>query len=134
MTDIAPLHPLPLHKPNEAWPAPEWPQGPLDAGVDRAGLQHLLDFALNDTAPETLGETHAFVAVHRGQLVAERYWRDYKASDTYPSWSMAKSITHALVGILVDQGRIDIHAPADVRRGRWARAATGLRHSCAARC
>lgn len=114
MTDIAPLHPLPQHPQGGAWPVPDWPQGPLEAGVDQAGLQRLLDFAFSDTAPETLGETHAFVAVHRGHLVAERYWRDYTASDTYPSWSMAKSITHALVGILVDQGKMDIHAPADV--------------------
>lgn len=114
MTDIAPLHPLPHNTQGEAWPAPDWSQGPLEAGVDQANLQRLLDFAFSETVPEALGETHAFVAVHRGQLVAERYWRDYKASDTYPSWSMAKSITHALVGILVDQGKIDINAPADV--------------------
>ena len=46
--------------------------------------------------------------------MAERYWRDFTAKHTYPSWSEAKSITQALVGILVREGRIDIHAPADV--------------------
>jgi CubicO group peptidase (beta-lactamase class C family) len=70
-----------------------------------------LDTLLDDPPP-----VHLAVAVsHHGQVVAERYGDD---PGPYLSWSMAKSITHALVGILVRQGRIDIHAPAAVPE--WA--------------
>ena len=34
-----------------------------------------------------MGETHAFLAVQGGKIVAERYWRDFTAEHTYPSWS-----------------------------------------------
>lgn len=40
------------------------------------------------------------------------------ADTTLISWSMAKSITHALVGILVDEGRLQLDAPAPVAAWR----------------
>jgi len=96
------------------WPTDKWPEASQLSGFDDHSLQALLTHAFTDPAPEMLGETHAFLAVHRGKIVAERYWRNFSATDTYPSWSKAKSITHALIGILVRAGKIDIHAPADV--------------------
>ena len=105
---------LPKHPSDTNWPTEHWPEASQLSGFDDNALQALLDHAFTDPASETLGETHAFLAVHRGQVVAERYWRAFSASDTQPSWSMAKSITHALIGLLVRDGKIDIHAPADV--------------------
>ncbi|MCF6329695.1 MAG: serine hydrolase, partial [Henriciella sp.] len=105
---------LPKHPAGIDWPTERWPEASQLSGFDDNALQALLDHAFTDPPPETLGETHALLAVHRGQVVAERYWRAFTASDTQPSWSMAKSITHALIGLLVRDGRIDIHAPADV--------------------
>ena len=46
--------------------------------------------------------------------MAERYAHDVDPDDTFLSWSMAKSITNALIGILVRQGRLDIHQPIPV--------------------
>lgn len=54
----------------------------------------------------------ALVVVHRGELVAERYAPDVTADTPLVSWSMAKSITHALVGLLVGDGQIELDAPA----------------------
>ena len=109
-----PLPPLPAQPDGVAWPTDAWPEGPPAPGTDTAELSRLLDLAFADPAPDTMGETHAFLAVQGGKIVAERYWRDFSAAHTYPSWSEAKSITQALVGILVREGKIDIHAPADV--------------------
>jgi len=108
------LPPLPSQPTDVAWPTTAWPEGTPAPGTDTDALARLIDLAFSDPAPETMGETHAFLAVQGGRIVAERYWRDYTAAHTYPSWSEAKSITQALVGILVRDGRIDIHAPADV--------------------
>ena len=68
------------------------------------------------TQPPELGETLAIVVVHRGEVVAERYGPDTGPDTTLISWSMAKSITHALVGLLVRDGRLDVAAPAAVPR------------------
>lgn len=108
-----PLRPLPAQPPGTPWPAEDWPQAPLDRGVAER-LQPLLDRAFSDPAPAEMGETHAFLAVQGGQVVAERYWTGFDRESTHHSWSQAKSITQALIGILVREGRIDIHAPADV--------------------
>ena len=108
------LIPLPRQAEDIPWPTVAWPRGDLAAHVDQDRLNGLLDHAFSDPQPDDLNETHAFVAVHRGRLVAQRYWRDHTRESTQPSWSKAKSITHALIGVLVKDGVLDIYAPADV--------------------
>jgi CubicO group peptidase (beta-lactamase class C family) len=66
------------------------------------------------TAPEPMGETHALLVVHRGVLVAERYGPAHDERSELVSWSTAKSMTHALVGSLVRDGKLDVAAPAPV--------------------
>jgi CubicO group peptidase (beta-lactamase class C family) len=65
-----------------------------------------------------MGETHAVVVVQGGRLVAERYAEGSGPETTRPSWSMAKSITQALVGLAYAEGKIDPFAPARV--AEWA--------------
>jgi CubicO group peptidase (beta-lactamase class C family) len=64
------------------------------------------------------------VVVHRGVLVAERYGGTLPHFDRGPepvaratpllSWSMAKSMLHAVVGQLVGDGRLHLQRPAGV--------------------
>jgi CubicO group peptidase (beta-lactamase class C family) len=110
------LHPLPSQLPTAPWPTSDWPAGPLPAGVEKNRLAARIDQAFDE--PGDLGETWALVIVQAGALVFERYGPGRSADDTCRSWSMAKSITHALVGIVVGDGRLDIHAPADVPEWR----------------
>lgn len=107
------LEPLPTQPQGVAWPTHDWPEADLSPQI-AAKLKPLLDLAFSDPAPETLGETHAFLAVQGGRIVAERYGRGFDAASTHHSWSQAKSMTQALVGILTREGKIDIHAPAAV--------------------
>ncbi len=109
-----PIPPLPAQPDGVPWPTEEWPEAQLGSKVNAERLDALMDHAFSDPAPDDMGETHAFLAVQSGQIVLERYWRTFTKADTYPSWSMAKSITQALVGILVREGKIDVHAPAAV--------------------
>ena len=108
------LPPLPAQPAGVAWPTAEWPQGDLPEGTDSKRLAALMDHAFAAEAPADLGETHAAVVIKDGRLVYERYWTGFGPDVTCPSWSKGKSITQALVGILVKDGKIDIHAPADV--------------------
>jgi CubicO group peptidase (beta-lactamase class C family) len=104
-----------------ASPTVEWLRGdPPDAVV--AELEMLLDRVCDDSGP--LATTHAVVVVHGGKVVAERYQGQLEHFDRAPeavtlqtpllSWSMAKSMLHAVVGILVGDGQLDIDAPAGV--------------------
>lgn len=58
--------------------------------------------------------TYALLFVKSGRLVYERYHAGASPLYLQYSWSMAKSVTQALVGILVKQGLLDIYAPAAV--------------------
>lgn len=93
-----------------AGPAPVEPADPLlKAALDRA-------FAEPATAPHRW--THAVVIVRDGRVVAERYGSSYGVATPIHGWSMTKSATNALLGVLVRQGRLRMDAPAPV--AAWA--------------
>lgn len=111
-----PLHPLPPQPAGVAWPTNAWATAPLPRDLDRAAF----DLAITEAFAgphERLGETRAVVIVQGGQLVYERYGEGYSAETRQVSWSMAKSITHALVGAAVLQGRVSIDTP--MGNPRW---------------
>lgn len=114
---------LPSQPAGVDWPTEEWPAGKLPPTVD---LTPLLDEVCDNDGP--LAETFAVLVVHRGRIVAERYQGALEHFDRPPtpvtsetpllSWSMAKSVLHAGVGLLVGAGRLDLDAPAPVPE--WA--------------
>ena len=107
------LVPLPRQPEGVAWPTDEWPESAPAEGVDVPALEKLLAHAM--AQPEEMGQTNAVVIVHRGRIVAERYADEMDATTTHISWSMAKSMTHATVGLLVGDGRMDPAAPSGLR-------------------
>ena len=62
--------------------------------------------ALFSGSPE-IGRTDALLVQRGGEVVLERYGDDVDASTTLRSWSMAKSMLHAVVGMLVADGALD---------------------------
>jgi len=109
---------LPPQPAGVAWPTQAWPQGDLPASLANTPFADLLEEAFAAPATQRLGETHALVIVRGGRLVHERHNQGYGPDATYPSWSMAKSITHALVGMAVGDGKLDIQAPLDAPEWR----------------
>jgi CubicO group peptidase (beta-lactamase class C family) len=109
------LLPLPQQPPRVPWPTAAWPRTELDPRVDRSVLERLLDRAFGDPEPDDLERTNAVVLVQRGAIVAERYRRGVDPHRTFISWSMAKSITSCLIGILVRQGKLDVSRPIPVK-------------------
>ena len=118
-----PLVPFPSQPASVPWPDAEWPVGDVAPGVD---LAPLLDAAFDNDGP--LATSYAVVVVHHGRIVAERYAGQIEHFDAPAetighdtrllSWSMAKSMLHAVVGILVADGRLDVAAVADVPEWR----------------
>lgn len=95
--------------PPQLWPDPEWTVREPSPAVDRARLEAALDSAMAD--PKA---TRALLVVEDGAIIGERYAPGYDASTRFLSYSMAKSFTATLVGILVGQGRLDVNASAPV--------------------
>jgi len=115
MSKARPLRPLPRQPEDVPFPTESWPVGPLDPRADAAALAALLDHAFAAPEPDDLERTHGVIVVQRGRLVAERYAADVSPDDAFASWSMAKSITNALIGILVRDGKLDVSRPIPVR-------------------
>lgn len=88
------------------FPATDWPTGPVDSSVDIAQLDVAMD---NITQrPVVEGVTHALLVVHRGSVVREYYGDGVNKDSTLISWSMAKSMTQALVGMAVGDGLLNV--------------------------
>lgn len=78
-----------------------------------AKLTIALDEAFREP-PKKRRKTRAVVIVHDGKLIAEKYAEGFNEHTMFAGWSMAKSITSALIGILVKQNKINPDAPAIV--------------------
>ncbi|MEO6595209.1 MAG: serine hydrolase [Planctomycetota bacterium] len=78
------------------------------AGVDLDALHAAVDTAFVEKAAGPRIGTRAIVVVHKGRLVAERYATGYDARMPLPGWSMTKTIVNALVGIRIEQGKLDL--------------------------
>lgn len=100
-----------------------WPMGDrlpnsLPGGVDEEQLHQVLQQAFVENDPDHPVRTRAVVVMYKGQLVAERYARGYDRHHRQLSWSMAKSITGTLIGMLVKNGRLKLDEPAPVPEWR----------------
>ncbi len=84
------------------------------ADVDYGALAAALDAAFADEK----AATRSILVVKDGAVVAERYAPGFTRETPFLSWSMAKSVTATMVGAAVQQGFINIAAPAPV--AEWA--------------
>lgn len=90
------------------------PKTELPTGVDKVKLAEAMDKAFSEPDPKKPRRTRAVVVVYDGRIIAERYAPGFSQSTPLLGWSMTKSVTNALIGILVGQGRLLIQEPAPV--------------------
>ncbi len=105
----------PKHRADLSWPTGS--QGPVDPsrmGIDKQKLEKALDAAFSEPGPEKSRKTRVVIVVYDGRLIAERYAPGFNKDMPLLGWSMCKSVTNALVGILVRQKKLDIMLPAPV--------------------
>jgi CubicO group peptidase (beta-lactamase class C family) len=89
----------------EYWPTDGWRTGPPDA-LDPEGLARADAFARDDPLARSL------LVVEGGYLVFEEYYGDGGPDRSANLWSVTKSFTSALVGLLFTDGLLDsVHAP-----------------------
>lgn len=94
------------------FPIADWVSSPPDIDVDSVRL--VGEFATVIGDQEITGTTLALLAIHRGRIVAESYADGTDRDSTLISWSMAKSFTHAIVGIADGEKLIDLATGAPI--------------------
>lgn len=92
--------------------------GPTPVETADPALKAALDHVFEETADPPHRNTQAVVVVHKDRIIAERYASDVGVDTPLTGWSATKSVTNALIGILVRQGRLDVNAPAPI--AAWA--------------
>ncbi|MGQ0734821.1 MAG: serine hydrolase domain-containing protein [Acidobacteriota bacterium] len=95
----------------QPWPMGDvLPKDPPPAGVDMAKVQRAVDAAFDPAE----GLTAAFVVTHRGRLIGERYGESITHTTPLESWSMGKSVTATMMGVLMQQGVYRLDQPAPI--------------------
>lgn len=82
--------------------------------IDRAALDAAVLRVFEEQNKGGYPDTRAIVVVQHGTIVAERYAPGFDRNTPMLGWSATKSITAALVGLLVDDGTLSLDAPAPV--------------------
>ncbi|MDT0643461.1 serine hydrolase [Zunongwangia sp. F363] len=78
---------------------------PTSPGINIPALQLAVDSAF-DRENENSKKTRAVLVLHKNKLVAEKYSPGFSENSKFLGWSMTKSVTNAVLGILEKQGRI----------------------------
>ena len=99
---------------NDFWPSGEKTSPEIPSEIDAEKLKAAMAFAFIDSDPANPVHTRAVVAVYKGSIIAEKYADTYARDTRLLGWSMTKSVTNTLVGILVNQGKLNIYQPAPV--------------------
>jgi CubicO group peptidase (beta-lactamase class C family) len=93
------------------WPMGDrLPDAPLPADVDAS----LLDQAAETFFAEPNDRRAAFLVVHRGRIVKERYAPGVHMHMQLESWSMGKSMTATFIGRLIQMGHLGLWDPAPI--------------------
>jgi CubicO group peptidase (beta-lactamase class C family) len=95
----------------EPWPMGDvLPGTPLPRAIDAGKLRDAIDAAFTPGS----GMTAAFVVTWKGRLIGERYRAGITMHTPLESWSMGKSLTATLMGVLIKQGVYDLWQPAPI--------------------
>ncbi len=95
----------------QPWPTGDaLPNTPLPSELDVAKVKRAVDVAFEPAAEMTA----AFVVTWKGRLIGERYGEGVTARTPLESWSMGKSVTATLLGILIKQGAYELSQPAPI--------------------
>jgi len=95
----------------QTWPMGDRPDTtPWPAGVDKTKIDAAVDAAFADPAAQTA----AFLVLHKGRIVGERYAPGITKDTQLENWSMGKSLTATLFALLVKDGTYTIEQPAPV--------------------
>lgn len=108
-------------KTNNNLPFPYGDNEPKDtvfSNIDYAKLERAVANAF-DINGQKIKRTRAVLVIYKDKIIAEKYDTGFDKNSKILGWSMTKSITATLFGILQKKGKMDIHKPAPITE--WAK-------------
>ncbi|KPL24164.1 MAG: hypothetical protein AMS23_05915 [Bacteroides sp. SM1_62] len=96
------------------WPKGDLLPGTLPGGVDYDKLNAIVENAFDRSDAEPFKKTLAVAVVYDNVLIGEKYLEPSHEHTLFHGWSQAKSITNAMIGILVKDGKLDINESPDI--------------------
>lgn len=106
---------LPKTLPNQdsiAWPMGNFVRDTILPGVNYDLLNKTVEEAFAEPGEEKNRRTRAILVIYNGQIIAEKYAEGFDKNTRQLGWSMAKSITNALIGILVRDVKLSLNDAA----------------------
>ena len=102
-----------------AWPYGDKLPDAIPVNINKEKLEVAVNNAMNETTAD--GKTvysRAVLVIYDGNIVAEKYAPGFDKSTVMLGWSISKSFTAAMIGILVKEDKLSVDAPAPV--AAWA--------------
>lgn len=92
----------------------EWPLGekvdltnvPPEINLEK--IQEALEYAFDEPYEDMKRRTQAVVIVYNGKIIAEKYADYITAQTPLLGWSMTKSVTSSVIGLLVKDGKLNV--------------------------
>lgn len=102
--------------PTTPWPYGSGGKAAIDIpGLDYDRVETAVAAAFEETHEIPVNTTSVVVA-YRGQLIAEAYGNGANEDTPLLGWSMTKTITGMLAGILIDEGKMELDTSAPISR------------------
>ncbi len=93
------------------WPMGDvLPAGPMPSEIDLSKVEQAVKVAFEPAEAQTA----AFVVTYKGRIVGERYGEGITKETPLESWSMGKSLSAMLMGVLIKQGAYTLEQPAPI--------------------
>jgi CubicO group peptidase (beta-lactamase class C family) len=125
VTAVAKALPTPLLSPAASRPSIE---GPTPVATENQALESALEHAFAEPAHSPYRQVRAVVVMHDGHVITERYAQGITPTTPLLGYSATKSVMNALVGILVQEGKLRVDQPTGLaawnRQGDWRKAIT----------
>lgn len=96
------------------WPYGDRVNDTLPPQVNKTLLQRAINNAMQATTEGKPAYTRAVLVLYDGKIIGEQYAPGFDKNTVMLGWSMSKSLTGALIGILVKEGKLNVEAPAPV--------------------
>jgi CubicO group peptidase (beta-lactamase class C family) len=98
-----------------AWPYGNKINDTIAVNINKEQLDKTVDYVMNEKTKDGKPTyTSAVLVLYDGKIVAEKYARGFDVNTVMLGWSMSKSLTAAMAGVLVKQGKLNVDAPAPV--------------------
>ncbi len=83
-------------------------------GLSTLALRDAIEPLFTGDGDADPGETRALIVMRGGKVIAERYGPGFGPQSRLLSWSLAKTVTGLIAGIMVSDGRLALDDPAPI--------------------